>query len=116
MTFLGMGLYLTEYIQIFFDLTGNSVLKDPFDCKGVFIIKIFLFNFFRLDTSFLVSGSQDLTLKLWPLPSDLALKKHQLSLRAEVTEKAHDKDINAIVVSPNDKLIATGSQDKTAKV
>lgn len=26
------------------------------------------------------------------------------------------QDINSIAVSPNDKLIATGSQDKTAKV
>lgn len=29
---------------------------------------------------------------------------------------AHDKDINAVAVAPNDKFIATGSQDKTAKV
>lgn len=26
------------------------------------------------------------------------------------------KDINSIAVSPNDKMIATGSQDKTVKV
>ena len=67
-------------------------------------------------------------------------------LSVRLTEKAHDKvcgiygtchcneklkwktylgiismslilqDINSIAVSPNDKLIATGSQDKTAKV
>jgi U3 small nucleolar RNA-associated protein 13 len=33
-----------------------------------------------------------------------------------LTEIAHDKDINSVCISPNDKLIATGSQDKTAKV
>ena len=29
---------------------------------------------------------------------------------------AHDKDINALAVSPNDALICTASQDRTAKV
>jgi WD40 repeat protein len=37
-------------------------------------------------------------------------------LNVDVTEIAHDKDINSVCVSPNDRLIATGSQDKTAKV
>ncbi len=32
------------------------------------------------------------------------------------TSKAHDKDVNSVCVSPNDKLIASGSSDKTAKV
>lgn len=30
--------------------------------------------------------------------------------------KAHDKDINCLAVSPNDKLIASASQDKLVKV
>lgn len=30
--------------------------------------------------------------------------------------RAHEKDINNVTISPNDKLIATASQDKTAKV
>ena len=29
---------------------------------------------------------------------------------------AHDKDINAVAVSPNDAFICTASQDRTAKV
>jgi WD40 repeat protein len=37
-------------------------------------------------------------------------------LNVDVTEIAHDKDINSVSVSPNDRFIATGSQDKTAKV
>ncbi|KAF7237458.1 Transducin beta-like protein 3, partial [Varanus komodoensis] len=37
-------------------------------------------------------------------------------LQPHLTEKAHDKDINSVAVSPNDKLIATGSQDRTAKL
>ena len=32
------------------------------------------------------------------------------------TRKAHDKDINAIDVAPNDKLVATASQDRLVKV
>jgi WD40 repeat protein len=36
--------------------------------------------------------------------------------QAKATVKAHDKDINTIAVSPNDKIIATGSQDRTIKV
>ena len=37
-------------------------------------------------------------------------------LNVDHTEIAHEKDINSVSVSPNDKMIATGSQDKTAKV
>ena len=37
-------------------------------------------------------------------------------LNVDHTEIAHEKDINCVTVSPNDRLISTGSQDKTAKV
>lgn len=39
-----------------------------------------------------------------------------LSLNTSCTILAHQKEINCVTVSPNDKLIATASQDKTAKV
>ena len=39
-----------------------------------------------------------------------------ISLRAEHTVLGHQKEINAVTISPNDKLVATGSQDKTAKI
>lgn len=72
----------------------------------------------RMKTSFIVSGSQDCTVKVWDLPADLTTAGlediHQLTSR--VTEKAHDKDINSVAVSPNDKLVASGSQDRTAKL
>ncbi|KAG9476676.1 hypothetical protein GDO78_002200 [Eleutherodactylus coqui] len=75
----------------------------------------------RLSASFIVSGSQDFTLKIWTLPESISkASKHQTSklesLYASVTEKGHDKDINSVAVSPNDKLIVSGSQDKTAKL
>ena len=41
---------------------------------------------------------------------------HEGPLSVVHTAVAHDQDINAVCVSPNDKLIATASQDKTAKV
>ncbi|XP_041063248.1 transducin beta-like protein 3 isoform X1 [Carcharodon carcharias] len=75
----------------------------------------------RLKEGFIVSGSQDCTLKLWALTKSLRANSSEKItepevLRADLTEKVHDKDINSVVVSPNDKLIATGSQDKTAKL
>eukprot|EP00003_Mantamonas_plastica_P007368 TRINITY_DN1618_c0_g2_i2.p1 TRINITY_DN1618_c0_g2~~TRINITY_DN1618_c0_g2_i2.p1 ORF type:complete len:537 (+),score=188.36 TRINITY_DN1618_c0_g2_i2:1312-2922(+) len=39
-----------------------------------------------------------------------------MALHALFTVKAHDKDINTIAVSPNDKLIATGSQDRSIRL
>ncbi|KAM4698483.1 transducin beta-like protein 3 [Rhinophrynus dorsalis] len=76
----------------------------------------------RMKQTFLVSGSQDLTIKIWRLPESISSKRKSEdvsgleALQACVTEKGHDKDINSVTVSPNDKLIASGSQDKTAKL
>lgn len=46
----------------------------------------------RMKASFIVSGSQDCTVKVWDLPADLSTAgadENQLTARA--TEKAHDK-------------------------
>ncbi|ANB15058.1 Utp13p [Sugiyamaella lignohabitans] len=59
---------------------------------------------------FVITGSQDLTVKKWNPRS----KTNAHS--AVYTRKAHDKDINAIDVSPDDRLFATASQDRTAKI
>jgi hypothetical protein len=37
-------------------------------------------------------------------------------LKAIAAAAAHDKDINAVAVAPNDVLICTGSQDRSARV
>ncbi|XP_036265038.1 transducin beta-like protein 3 isoform X2 [Pipistrellus kuhlii] len=75
----------------------------------------------RLKESFLVTGSQDCTVKLWPIPKVLLSKStapdsDPVLLQAQATQRCHDKDINSVAVAPNDKLLATGSQDRTAKL
>ncbi|XP_053132239.1 transducin beta-like protein 3 [Hemicordylus capensis] len=73
----------------------------------------------RTKENFVVTAGQDCTIKLWYLPESVSSKSktdNVETLNADVTEKAHTKDINSVAVSPNDKLIATGSQDKTAKL
>ncbi|KAL3791169.1 hypothetical protein ACHAWO_013600 [Cyclotella atomus] len=71
--------------------------------------------------AFVVTASKDRTLKVWPLPGSAVLNKlaangEELSLRARLSARAHEKDINIVSVAPNDSLIATGSQDKTVKL
>ncbi|KAG8145348.1 hypothetical protein E2320_011902 [Naja naja] len=69
--------------------------------------------------NFLITASQDRTMKVWLLPKFPTIneKENQIVvLQARQTEVAHDKDVNSVAVSPNDKLVATGSQDKTAKL
>ncbi|KIK99464.1 hypothetical protein PAXRUDRAFT_822701 [Paxillus rubicundulus Ve08.2h10] len=67
---------------------------------------------------FMFTGSRDRTIKMWDLsgvPLTFCdadpLKCHSLT-----TQKAHDKDINSLDVAPNDQLLASGSQDRVAKV
>lgn len=69
-----------------------------------------------MTSSFLVSGGCDLTIKLWSLPQAEPSHHTVLPLQAKLTQKAHDKEIQSLTVSPNDKLIASGSRDKKAKV
>lgn len=74
----------------------------------------------------LVTASQDRTAKIWDLASVLSEDAAPggahgeggapVALRAMSTTKIHDKDINSLDISPNDKLLASGSQDRTAKL
>ncbi|KAI1303618.1 Transducin beta-like protein 3 [Halotydeus destructor] len=65
-------------------------------------------------TDLVVSGSEDTTIKLWRLPSET--DADVMSLHTVDAAKAHDKDINSLDIAPNDKFVASGSQDKTAKI
>ncbi|KAJ1672564.1 U3 small nucleolar RNA-associated protein, partial [Spiromyces aspiralis] len=72
--------------------------------------------------NFMITGSQDRTVKLWDLsgvPKTSAAARQlaaPIRLSARYTFKAHDKDINSLAIAPNDQVFATGSQDKTAKL
>ncbi|KAJ5711511.1 hypothetical protein N7488_005667 [Penicillium malachiteum] len=67
--------------------------------------------------SFMITGSQDRTLKRWdtgklaPLKGD---KTH--SPKAIFTRKAHEKDINALDIDHSSTLFASASQDRTVKI
>ncbi len=72
--------------------------------------------------TFLITGSQDRTIKCWSIPKPSSSSSSNLSLnnslqaRALYTRKAHDKDINAICLSPNSTLFASASQDRNVKI
>ncbi len=68
--------------------------------------------------AFLISGSADKLLKKWSIEygsGKLEAANDSLCFPS-VTIKAHEKDINHVCISPNDQLIASASQDRTAKV
>lgn len=65
---------------------------------------------------FLMTGSQDLTIKRWDIPSPKTMADAKKAPRAIYTRKAHDKDINAIDISHNSQLFASASQDKLVKI
>lgn len=69
---------------------------------------------------FLVTASQDRTIKLWDLSplANLAVTSSTtpVKLKSLATIRAHEKDINSLDVAPNDKFIASGSQDKLVKL
>ena len=69
-------------------------------------------SFSKLDLNFFASASIDTTIKLWKIIKN----GDNHDLKVSFTQKAHDKDINSICVSPNDKFLASGSSDKKAKL
>lgn len=71
---------------------------------------------------FMFTGSQDRTIKMWDLSNaplvfeDTEDSANIQKCKSLTTHKAHEKDINSLDVAPNDRLLASGSQDRTAKV
>ena len=61
---------------------------------------------------FFVSCSKDLSLKIWRISEEGPIEITE----AIRTTTAHTKDINVVKVAPNDKMIASGSQDRLIKV
>lgn len=67
---------------------------------------------------FMFTGSQDRTIKMWDLSNIPTSFSSSDSVRCKslTTHRAHEKDINSLDVSPNDRFLVSGSQDRTAKV
>ncbi|KAL7790843.1 WD40 repeat-like protein [Trichoderma ceciliae] len=65
---------------------------------------------------FLLTGSQDQTIKKWEIPRTPQQHGQKTNARSAFTRKAHDKDINAISVHHAGQFFASASQDKTVKV
>lgn len=61
---------------------------------------------------FLITGSNDLTIKKWKIPDE----SNSLIKTSIYTRRAHDKDINSIDISPNNEFLATASYDKLGKI
>ncbi|GEQ70485.1 hypothetical protein JCM33374_g4162 [Metschnikowia sp. JCM 33374] len=61
---------------------------------------------------FVITASADLTVKKWKVPREVGATVKT----SEFTRRAHDKDINAVAIAPNDEFFATASFDKTAKI
>ncbi|MCJ1287181.1 U3 small nucleolar RNA-associated protein 13 [Xylographa opegraphella] len=66
--------------------------------------------------SFVLTGSQDRTVKRWEVVPRSIVKGDKPNPRAIYTRKAHDKDINAIATNHNSTLFASASQDRTVKI
>jgi U3 small nucleolar RNA-associated protein 13 len=70
------------------------------------------------EVKFMFTGSQDRTIKMWDLSNANLLGQNDDPIKPKslLTLKAHEKDINSLDISPNNRLLVSGSQDKTAKV
>lgn len=94
--------------------TGNSVLQLVGHAADVTCL-----TFFNKTSQYLVTGSKDLTWKLWDLSiiDDVSHSDVVPVIDSSVvTIKAHNKDINAVAVAPTDGLLATAGQDKVIKL
>eukprot|EP00793_Prasinoderma_coloniale_P002189 PRCOL_00002697-RA len=80
----------------------------------------------RAPAAFLVSGSADRTLKVWDLKpvrkvleeleQDGSAQIEPVTLKSSAVVAAHDKDVNAVAVAPNDSMVASASQDRTVRL
>ena len=65
---------------------------------------------------FIFTASQDRTIKMWDLNAIDVDSSEPAKPKSLLTQKIHEKDINSLDLSPNDRLLASGSQDKLVKV
>eukprot|EP00611_Tribonema_gayanum_P004473 TRINITY_DN1366_c0_g1_i2.p1 TRINITY_DN1366_c0_g1~~TRINITY_DN1366_c0_g1_i2.p1 ORF type:complete len:723 (+),score=200.57 TRINITY_DN1366_c0_g1_i2:1889-4057(+) len=105
------------------------VLRGHTDAVGAVCMSRKVGPYSAKSGAFVITGSSDKTLKRYELDG-LELARLSISSssdgdggtaelpvkRARHSVVAHDKDINAVAVAPNDAMVATASQDKTAKL
>eukprot|EP01114_Cavostelium_apophysatum_P021718 TRINITY_DN7651_c0_g1_i2.p1 TRINITY_DN7651_c0_g1~~TRINITY_DN7651_c0_g1_i2.p1 ORF type:complete len:878 (-),score=259.44 TRINITY_DN7651_c0_g1_i2:6-2639(-) len=74
--------------------------------------------FGRKSAAVLFTASNDMTIKCWNIEDAISGESEETKeiTAAVFSQKAHEKDINTLAVSPNDKLLASGSQDRTIKL
>lgn len=72
--------------------------------------------FSKKSRNFFVSGSSDRTLKVWSLDGVSDDAGEVFNLKSKAVVAAHDKDINSLAIAPNDSLVCSGSQDRTAAI
>lgn len=72
--------------------------------------------FSRKSKNFVISGSCDRTIKVWNIDNVSGDADREIKLKSKATVAAHDKDINSLAVSPNDSLVCSGSEDRTASI
>ncbi|KTB11759.1 U3 small nucleolar RNA-associated protein 13 [Nakaseomyces glabratus] len=67
---------------------------------------------------YIITASNDLTVKKWEIPPmKNDLNEVPFIVKSSIyTRHAHEKDINAISMAPNDSIFATASYDKTCKL
>jgi len=70
----------------------------------------------RKDLGWVLTGSGDRTIKMWTLPNLEGVSEPVEVKESKFARAAHEKDVNCVVVAPNDKLFATGGQDKVVKI
>uniref|UniRef100_A0A670JVB8 Transducin beta like 3 n=1 Tax=Podarcis muralis TaxID=64176 RepID=A0A670JVB8_PODMU len=70
----------------------------------------------RMKENFVVTASKDNTMKVWSIPEYITAREPTRMQHQKTSLCFFVKDVNSVAVSPNDKLIATASQDKTAKL
>ncbi|KAK0578329.1 hypothetical protein LWI29_008698 [Acer saccharum] len=72
--------------------------------------------FSKKQRNFFVSGSSDHTIKVWSLDDLSDGVEQPINLKVKAVVAAHSKDINSLAVAPNDSLVCSASQDRTACV
>ncbi|KAK9757313.1 hypothetical protein RND81_01G155600 [Saponaria officinalis] len=72
--------------------------------------------FSKKQRNFFVSGSSDHTLKVWSFEGLIVNSDKPNSLKVKGAVGAHNKDINSIAIAPDDSLVCSGSQDRTARL